>query len=105
MRWTKKEAWDPIEIRDRTELEMRAICNHPDIASSPVQVSFRIEGSEPEVLEFNDHDWRSFILKLPRRPFAGLEIKSSRTWIPKQEAPEGLQRDLGVGISYPQTRR
>lgn len=105
MRWTKKEAWDPIEIRDRTELELRAICNHPDIASSPVRVSFRIDGGEPEVLEFNDHDWHSFILKLPRRPFAGLEIKCSRTWIPKQEAPDGLQRELGIGISYSQTRR
>jgi len=103
MRWTKKEAWDPIEIRDRTELELRAICNHPDIASSPVRVSFRIDGGEPEVLELNDHDWHSFILKLPRRPFAGLEIKCSRTWIPKQEAPEGLQRELGLGISYSQT--
>jgi len=100
MRWTKKEAWDPIEVRARTELELRAICNHPDIASSPVRVSFRIDEGEPEVLEFSDHDWHLLSLRLPGRPFAGLEIKCSRTWVPKQEAPEGLQRELGVGISY-----
>jgi len=104
MRWTKKEAWDPLEVRDRTELELRAICNHPDIASSPVRVSFRIDEGVPEILDFNDHDWHSLSLRLPRRPFAGLDIKCSRTWVPKQEAPEGLQRELGVGISYSRIR-
>jgi hypothetical protein len=104
MRWTKKEAWDPLEVRDRAELDLRAICNHADIASSPVQVSFRIDAGEPEVLEFSDHDWHSLSLKLPCRQFAGLEVKCSRTWVPKQEAPEGLQRELGVGISYSRVR-
>ena len=104
MRWTKKEAWDPLEVRDRAELDLRAICNHPDIASSPVQVSFRIDEGEPEILDFNNHDWHSLSLKLPCRQFAGLEVKCSRTWVPKQEAPEGLQRELGVGISYSRVR-
>ncbi len=100
MRWTRKEAWDVIEVGDRRELQLQAICNHPDIASVPIQVSFRLDETEPEILECGDHDWHPLTLKLPRRPFAGLEIKCSRTWIPKQEAPDGLQRELGVGISY-----
>ncbi|MCX6576568.1 MAG: hypothetical protein NTV82_09280, partial [Candidatus Aminicenantes bacterium] len=69
-----------------------------------VQVSFRIDEGEPEILDFNDHDWHPLILRLPRRQFAGLDVKCSRTWVPKQEAPEGLQRELGVGISYPRVR-
>lgn len=101
MRWTKKEAWDPVEILGRIDLEIRAICNHPDIAAAPVRVSFRIEEGGSETLEIGDHDWHALRLPLPRGAFAALEIKCSRTWIPKEEAPEGRQRELGVGISYP----
>lgn len=103
MRWTQKESWDPIDVRDRTELVVRAIVNHPDIAVAPVQVSFRVEEGGSERLEIQDHDWHTIRLALPVRPFAALEIKCSRTWVPKQEAPEGLQRELGVGINYPRS--
>lgn len=100
MRWTKEEAWDPVEVRGRSALDLRVICNHPGIARHPVRVSFRIDNGPPEALEIGDHDWHSLSLKLPRRRFAGMEILCSRTWIPDKEEPDGPQRNLGAGIAY-----
>jgi SAM-dependent methyltransferase len=99
-RWTRKEARDVIEVRDRVELHVRAICHHPDIAASPVRVTFEVDGGSSECVEVRDHDWHEVILELPRREFAVLDIACSRTWCPEPNVPEALRRDLGVGISY-----
>jgi len=101
MRWTSASAWDPVEVRGRSELKLRAICNHPGIGENPVRVSFRIDHADPVIVEFRDHDWHAVSLKLPARRFAALGIQCSRTWVPEPDLPEGLRRELGVGISFP----
>jgi 2-polyprenyl-3-methyl-5-hydroxy-6-metoxy-1,4-benzoquinol methylase len=35
MRWTSASAWDVIETGSRSELKLRAICNHPGIGENP----------------------------------------------------------------------
>ena len=99
MRWTSASAWDPIEVRGRSELKLRAICNHPGIGKNPVHVSFCVDDGDIAAMEFKDHDWHEATLKLPHRPFAGLAITCSRTWIPEPDAPKEMERKLGVGIS------
>jgi len=100
MRWTAGTAWDAIETRGRRELRLRAICNHPGIASAPVSVGFAVEGGAALVREFRDHDWHEIFLPLPEGPFAGIEIRPSRTWSPDESLPPERRRSLGAGISF-----
>jgi SAM-dependent methyltransferase len=100
MRWTALEASDVIETRGRGELRMRVIANHPDIAVNPVDAEFTVDGRAQAELKFTDHDWHDMTLPLPRRQFAVLGIRSSRTWIPDGRVPVSLQRHLGVGLAY-----
>jgi SAM-dependent methyltransferase len=99
MRWTNGAAWEPVERKGRA-LELQAICNHPDIAQLPVEVTFQFDGLGPQRFEFRDHDWHRLKLETAPRRFAGLAITTSRTWAPDPEAPLGSRRELGVGISY-----
>ena len=71
-----------------------------DVGENPVHVSFCVDDGDIVAMEFKDHDWHEVTLKLPHRPFAGLAITCSRTWIPEPEAPKEMQRELGVGISF-----
>ncbi len=98
VRWTGQEAWDLIETCGRSELRLQAICHHPDIAASPVQATFHIDGGPATDVEFRDHDWHELTIALPRRRFCGLQISCSRTWIPDTSVPESRQRSLGLGI-------
>lgn len=98
VRWTAKEAWDLIETRGRAEVRVQAICHHPDIAASPVQAIFQIDSGPASTLEFRDRDWHEIRLELPPRPFCGLQISCSRTWIPDTSVPVSRQRSLGIGI-------
>jgi hypothetical protein len=100
VRWTDKEAWDLIETRGRTRLLLQAVCHHPDIAASPVQAAFQIDAGPITTIEFRDHDWHELTLKLPRRPFCGLHISCSRTWIPDPNVPPSQLRSLGAGICF-----
>jgi len=100
VRWTRETAWDVIETGGRAEVSLRVICNHPDIGANPVTATFRIDGEDGLSLELRDHDWHDLILAIPKRPFAGLTIECSRTWVPEGDVPPELQRRLGVGISY-----
>jgi hypothetical protein len=101
VRWTGKEAWDLTETRDRDEVRLQAICHHPDIAASPVRATFQVDGGPVTTVEFRDHDWHELTLTLPRRPFCGLNISCSRTWIPDTSVPQSRQRSLGVGLCLP----
>ncbi len=101
VRWTGKEAWDLIEARGRSALRLRAICHQPDIAALPVQATVQIGDGPVTTVEFRDHDWHEITIELPRRPFCGLQISCSRTWIPDTSVPESRQRSLGLGISLP----
>jgi SAM-dependent methyltransferase len=101
MRWTFQKAWDPLPVCGRSELRLRAICNHPGIGENPVRVAFRVEGGGESVVEFRNHDWHDVRLALPSREFAELRIQTSRTWVPNDGAPPALQRRLGVGLAYP----
>jgi len=98
-RWTAEEAWEAVETRGRKELCLRAICNHPGIGETPVEVIFTVEGREPVRVEFRDHDWHDVTLGLPDRRFAGLKIVCSRTWSPDESLPPERRRRLGVGLS------
>jgi hypothetical protein len=100
-RWTRSEARDVIEVRGRSSFSLRAVCHHPDIAASPVTVRFAVDGGAETVVEFRDKSWHDVTLALPRREFAILDIRVSRTWCPEPDVPEGFRRELGVGISYP----
>lgn len=99
-RWTRNEARDVIEVRGRASLALRAVCHHPDIAASPVAVRFSVDGGGGTEVEFRDKAWRDITLALPRREFAVLDIRVSRTWCPEPDVPESLRRELGVGIVY-----
>ena len=101
VRWTGKEAWDLVEVRDRSEARIQAICHHPEIAASPVQATFQIDGGPATTVKFHDHDWHDITIKLPRRQFCGLQISCSRTWIPDTNVPASRQRSLGVGVWLP----
>jgi hypothetical protein len=101
VRWTGAEAWDLIETRGSPEFRLQATCHHPDIAASPVQASFRIDGGPGTTIEFRDHDWHGLTLGLPRSPFCGLQISCSRTWVPDVSVPQSRRRSLGVGIWLP----
>jgi SAM-dependent methyltransferase len=98
-RWTAGEAWDAVETRGRKELCLRAICNHPEIGTAPVEVVFEAEGAERVAVEFRDHDWHDVQLRLPKRTFAGLKIVCSRTWSPGESLPPERRRLLGTGIA------
>jgi hypothetical protein len=105
VRWTGKEAWDLIETRGRLELRLQAICHQPDIAASPVQAAFQVDGGPATTVEFRDHDWRDVTIELPSKfpesLFCGLKISCSRTWIPDISVPASRQRSLGLGIWLP----
>jgi hypothetical protein len=118
VRWTGKDAWDLIEPRGRTEFRLQAVCHHPDIAASPVQAAFQVDGGPTTTVEFRDHDWHEMTLELPRKfrghdpnsrefsrvpesLFCGLKISCSRTWIPDTSVPAPRRRSLGLGIWLP----
>ena len=100
-RWTRAEARDVIEVRGRPSLALRAVCHHPDIAASPVTVRFSVDGGGNTAVEFRDAGWHDVLLALPRREFAVLDIRVSRTWCPEPDVPVSFRRELGVGIAYP----
>ena len=97
-RWTRSEARDVIEVRGRSSLALRALCHHPDIGVSPVTVRFSVDGGGDSTVEFRDAGWHDIVLALPRRKFAALNIRVSRTWCPEPDVPDSLRRELGVGI-------
>jgi SAM-dependent methyltransferase len=94
MRWTTGFARETIEVGGRTHVDVRAICNHPEIAGEPVRVQFRIDDQLVHEEVFSDHDWHSVRLPLSAgKTFAAIEIASSRTWTPDN-------REIAVGVSY-----
>jgi SAM-dependent methyltransferase len=100
MRWTEGEAWEPIETRGREALGLKVICNHPDIAASPVSVELSVDGRARVTAEFRDHDWHEVVLPLPKRAFAAIGVRCSRTWSPDESLPPERRRALGAGISF-----
>ena len=99
VRWTRSEARDVVDVRGRSRLALRAACHHPDIADRPVTVEFAVPGGGAESVEFRDPGWRDIDLALPRREFALLDIKVSRTWCPEPDVPDIRRRDLGAALS------
>ena len=100
-RWTGAEARDVIEVRGRTRLVLKAVCHNPDMAARPVAADFSVEGGGTATVEFRDSEVREIGLELPRRTFAELDIRVSRTWCPEPDVPEIRRRDLGVGLMLP----
>ena len=100
-RWTGAEARDVIEVRGRTKLVLKAVCHNPDIAARRWRPEFSVEGGGAATVEFRDSEVREVVLELPRKMFAALDVRVSRTWCPEPDVPEIRRRDLGVGLIYP----
>lgn len=92
-RWTTGFARECVAVGGRSELVVKAICNHPSIDTQPVKVSFRVNDQLIVEETFADHDWHTVSLPLPQSTFATIEIESSRTWKPDD-------REIAVGVSY-----
>jgi SAM-dependent methyltransferase len=100
-RWTQASARDVIEVRGRERIAMRIVCRHPDAGERPVAAELSAEGGGAAAVEFREPGIREIELALPRRAFAGLDIRVNRTWCPEPDVPSIRRRDLGVGLIYP----
>jgi hypothetical protein len=76
------------------------LCNHPCIAEHPVTLTFSIDDGPSRDVVFTDHDWQAIGLDVPRGPFVGLYVQSSRTWTPEGETEGITPRALAAGLGY-----
>lgn len=93
VRWTTGFARESVEVGGRASMDIRAICNHPEIGSDPVRVRFSVDDKLVHEEVFADHDWHTVRVPLPSQTFAAIEIESSRAWKPDN-------REIAVGVSY-----
>lgn len=110
-RWCKKVATlkIPVEANNRMAY-FNVLALNPDIATNPVIVTYRIKGHENQQVVLADKNWQKIELTFEdndviqfttgknKKRYMVLEIKVSRSWVPKEWKINEDTRELGVAI-------
>lgn len=99
-RWSQRTAQFLLRNNGGRRIVIRARCDHPDIAETPVTVTLNVNGETIGEAALPDHSWNN--LTFDHGPLTetilNCEIAVSRTWMPSRETASSDSRELGIAV-------